>query len=102
MCGIAGFTHSSRGIDESTIRRMTATLAHRGPDQQDCYWSPGVALGAVRLRVLDPEGGEQPYTTPDGQTVIVYNGEIYNFAELRRELEALGHRFRSRCDTEVA
>jgi asparagine synthase (glutamine-hydrolysing) len=105
MCGIAGFTHNGRGFDESVIRRMTSSIRHRGPDQQGCWWSSDAALGAVRLQVIDLDGGEQPFhagDAHDGQPLIVYNGEIYNFAELRRELEALGHRFRSRCDTEVA
>jgi asparagine synthase (glutamine-hydrolysing) len=102
MCGIAGFTHNGRGADESVIRRMTSTLRHRGPDQQGCRWLSEAALGAARLQVIDLDGGQQPIETDDGQTVIVYNGEIYNFAELRRELEGLGHRFRSHCDTEVA
>jgi asparagine synthase (glutamine-hydrolysing) len=102
MCGIAGFTHSVRSCDENTIHRMTASLAHRGPDHQDYYYTPEIALGAVRLRVIDLDGGEQPARTDDGQSIIVYNGEIYNFVELREELEMLGHRFRSSCDTEVA
>src|SRR5450432_2523070 len=100
MCGIAGYTH--KNLDESVIRRMTTSLTHRGPDQQGCFSTPEVALGAVRLQVIDLDGGEQPFRTEDGQTVIVYNGEIYNLVELRRELESLGHRFRSDCDTEVA
>jgi asparagine synthase (glutamine-hydrolysing) len=106
MCGIAGYTHSAEYPDVSLIRRMTATITHRGPDQQGTYQSQGIALGAVRLQVIDLDGGEQPVRSgiesEDGQTVIVYNGEIYNFRELRRELEALGHKFRSDCDTEVA
>ena len=106
MCGIAGFTSSTGNPDESLIRRMTATIVHRGPDQQGVYSSSGVALGAVRLQVIDLDGGEQPVRsgleTDEHQTVIVYNGEIYNFRELRAELESLGHRFRSDCDTEVA
>jgi asparagine synthase (glutamine-hydrolysing) len=81
---------------------MTKSLTHRGPDQQGIYCSPDIALGAVRLQVIDIDGGEQPFRTEDGRTTIVYNGEIYNFAEIRRELEARGHRFRSLCDTEVA
>ena len=81
---------------------MTATLAHRGPDQQGCHWTPEVALGAVRLQVIDLIGGEQPMRTPNGIHTIVYNGEIYNFPEIRKDLEALGHRFKSHCDTEVA
>ena len=106
MCGIAGFTSSTGNPDESLIRRMTATIVHRGPDQQGVYSSSGVALGAVRLQVIDLDGGEQPVRsgleTDEHQTVIVYNGEIYNFRELRGELEGLGHRFHSDCDTEVA
>jgi asparagine synthase (glutamine-hydrolysing) len=103
MCGIAGFTHTSGGsAGENVIRQMTESLAHRGPDQQGCHWSADIALGAVRLQVIDLDGGDQPFCTEDGQTVIVYNGEIYNFAGIRRELEGLGHRFRSQCDTEVA
>ena len=100
MCGIAGYTHTARGIDEAVIRRMTASLTHRGPDQQGCFQSSDIALGAVRLQVIDLDGGEQPFRQDDH--VIVYNGEIYNHTELRRELEKLGHRFRSHCDTEVA
>jgi asparagine synthase (glutamine-hydrolysing) len=102
MCGIAGFTHNTIGVGESVIRQMTNSLVHRGPDEQSCYWSADIALGAVRLQVIDLAGGDQPFQSDDGQNVIVYNGEIYNFGELRRELESLGHRFRSRCDTEVA
>jgi asparagine synthase (glutamine-hydrolysing) len=102
MCGIAGFTQNARNPDDGVIRRMTSTLVHRGPDQQGCCWTQDVALGAVRLRVIDLDGGEQPMRTPSGAHTIVYNGEIYNFAALRQELEALGHRFLSQCDTEVA
>jgi asparagine synthase (glutamine-hydrolysing) len=102
MCGIAGFAQYKGKIDDPTIRRMTASLLHRGPDQQGCYTAEHVALGAVRLQVIDLDGGEQPIRTEDGRFVIVYNGEIYNFQELRRELEALGQKFRSNCDTEVA
>ena len=102
MCGIAGFTHYSRNTGESVVRRMTEALRHRGPDQQGVHYADQIALGAVRLQVIDPDGGEQPISTEDGRFTIVYNGEIYNFAALRRELEALGHRFKSSCDTEVA
>ena len=102
MCGIAGFAQNKAQIDEPVIRRMTASVVHRGPDQQGCYVADHVALGAVRLQVIDLDGGEQPVQTEDGRFVIVYNGEIYNFQELRLELEGLGHRFRSNCDTEVA
>src|SRR5215472_4757462 len=102
MCGIAGFTKFKGRADSATIRRMTASLVHRGPDQQGSYTADHAGLGAVRLQVIDPTGGEQPIRTEDGRYVIVYNGEIYNFTELRRELESLGQKFRSNCDTEVA
>jgi asparagine synthase (glutamine-hydrolysing) len=102
MCGIAGFTHGPGGPGEPVIRRMADSLVHRGPDQKGCFWTPDIALGAVRLQIIDLDAGDQPFRTEDGQTTIIYNGEIYNFAQLRRELEDLGHRFRSHCDTEVA
>ncbi len=115
MCGIAGFTGNSGGSGfgpkDGLIERMTATITHRGPDQQGVYRSEGIALGAVRLQVIDLDGGEQPVRSgiedaaggSDAEhSVIVYNGEIYNFRELRAELESLGHTFRSDCDTEVA
>jgi asparagine synthase (glutamine-hydrolysing) len=88
-------------VDPDTIRRATRSIAHRGPDQQGVFETGAVSLGAVRLRIIDLEHGRQPMFTEDGDIVIVFNGEIYNHAELRRELEALGHRFDSRCDTEV-
>ena len=102
MCGIAGFTHYARSVDDAVIRRMTESLRHRGPDQQGVFCERHVALGAVRLQVIDLDGGEQPIRTEDGAFTIVYNGEIYNYLEIRRELERLGHKFRSACDTEVA
>jgi len=76
-------------------------LVHRGPDQQGVYESDQVSMGVARLRIIDLEGGDQPIFSEDGDTVIVFNGEIYNYRELRRELETLGHRFRTRSDTEV-
>ncbi len=103
MCGIAGFWHfrSGRPADGEVIRAMTATLSHRGPDD-DGYWVEGsLALGMRRLRVIDPAGGTQPMPNEDGSVQVIFNGEIYNHVELRRELEGCGHRFRSRSDTEV-
>jgi asparagine synthase (glutamine-hydrolysing) len=100
VCGIAGYTHWNRAFDPGRIRKVTLTLLHRGPDQQGVYQSATVSLGATRLKIIDLEGGDQPVTTGDG-AVVVYNGEIYNYAALRRELEQLGHRFHSRSDTEV-
>jgi asparagine synthase (glutamine-hydrolysing) len=83
------------------IQRAASTLQHRGPDQQGVFQSETVALAATRLKIIDLAGGEQPVLSDDGDTVLVFNGEIYNHQELRHELELLGHRFRSRCDTEV-
>ncbi|MGH9632363.1 MAG: asparagine synthase (glutamine-hydrolyzing) [Bryobacteraceae bacterium] len=101
MCGIAGFTHTQRVPDPSRIRAAASCITHRGPDQQGYYESPDVSLGAVRLKIIDLAGGDQPIRGDDGDTIIAFNGEIYNHAELRRELEAEGVRFRSRSDTEV-
>jgi asparagine synthase (glutamine-hydrolysing) len=101
MCGIAGF---AGGGDRGDLRAMTDALAHRGPDGEGAYVDAetGVHLGHRRLVVIDPEGGGQPMWNEDGSVAVVYNGEIYNAGELRRELEARGHRFRSdHADTEV-
>lgn len=78
------------------------TLIHRGPDQLGLFRSHSVSLGATRLKVIDLESGDQPFTTADGDATIVFNGEIYNHRELRDELQRRGHRFRSNCDTETA
>ena len=101
MCGIAGFTHRRSRPEPDLIRRATLSLQHRGPDQHGFFHSDTVSLGAVRLKILDLAGGDQPIHSEDGDTVIVFNGEIYNYLELRAELESRGHHFRSRCDTEV-
>ncbi|MGC2321902.1 MAG: asparagine synthase (glutamine-hydrolyzing) [Terriglobales bacterium] len=101
MCGIVGFTHKDRPPSGERIREATATLLHRGPDQQGVFETTNVSLGAVRLKIIDLISGEQPMRSDDGDTVLVFNGEIYNFAEVRDELKARGHRFSSRSDTEV-
>ena len=101
MCGIAGFTHKNWSPDPDRIRAATATLHHRGPDQHGVFQSSICSLGAARLKIIDLEGGDQPITSPDGDTTIVFNGEIYNNLELRSELEAVGHTFVSHCDTET-
>jgi asparagine synthase (glutamine-hydrolysing) len=80
---------------------MTAALVHRGPDQIGCRVSPDACLGAVRLQVIDLAGGSQPFASEDGQTTLVYNGELYNYRELRDDLRARGHRFHTDSDTEV-
>jgi asparagine synthase (glutamine-hydrolysing) len=101
MCGIAGFTHLDRRVSPDIIRAAVQSIVHRGPDQQGVWESDHVALGAVRLRIIDLEHGAQPMVSDDGNTVIVFNGEVYNHAELREELQRRGHRFDSRCDTEA-
>lgn len=104
MCGIAGAVglEPGRPVDPGPVRAMLDALAHRGPDDEGLFASEGVALGSRRLAVIDVEGGRQPLTGREPGTVIVLNGEIYNYRELARELRGLGHRFRTRCDTEVA
>jgi asparagine synthase (glutamine-hydrolysing) len=101
VCGIAGFTHKNWVTEKGRIRRAASTLQHRGPDQQGVFQSDTVALAATRLKIIDLDGGDQPIVSDDGDTVIVFNGEVYNHQALRHELESLGHVFRSRCDTEV-
>src|SRR5712692_9904154 len=100
MCGIAGFTHLRGQPDPERIWEITLALKHRGPDQQGVWESPEVSLGAVRLKIIDLEHGQQPMVCSNvsaADTVIVFNGEIYNHSELRRELERLGHAFESKC-----
>jgi asparagine synthase (glutamine-hydrolysing) len=101
VCGIAGFTHARSIPDPSRIQEITRSITHRGPDQQGVWESQQVSLGAVRLKIIDLNHGEQPMLSDDGDTVLVFNGEIYNNAELRGQLEDLGHRFHSYCDTET-
>ena len=103
MCGIAGILNlNGVPVSPSVLRTMTDAIAHRGPDGEGFYVDSFIGLGHRRLAIIDlSSAGHQPMATPDGQLVISYNGEIYNFRELRTELEALGYRFRSRTDTEV-
>ncbi len=101
MCGIAGFTHFDRLPVPGVLRQALAELRHRGPNQHGIFEAADVSFGAVRLKIIDLEGGDQPMQTEDGDCAIAFNGEIYNHVELRRELEGLGHRFESHCDTEV-
>lgn len=103
MCGILGmFDRSGSPVPEGVLRAMVDKLAHRGPDGAGVHVDGALGLGHRRLAILDlSEAGHQPMATPDGRYVISYNGEIYNFRELRKELEAAGRTFQSRCDTEV-
>jgi asparagine synthase (glutamine-hydrolysing) len=101
LCGITGFTHRAGVFDRGRILAATDALLHRGPDQQGTYESESVSLGATRLKIIDLNAGAQPMFSEDRDTVMVFNGEIYNHRELRAELEAAGHRFTSHSDTEV-
>jgi asparagine synthase (glutamine-hydrolysing) len=103
VCGIVGIVGASASyeVDASTIRRMCGTIAHRGPDDEGVFVKSGVGLGNRRLSVIDVVGGRQPISNEDASVWVVFNGEIYNFRELRAELEASGHRFSTGTDTEV-
>lgn len=114
MCGITGavWTSPDKAIDEPTLRRMVSVLAHRGPDGEGFYRADlrqmpgrsvacGAALGHRRLAIIDLARGNQPMSNEDGTLWLVFNGEIYNFRELRRRLEGSGHRFQSQSDTET-
>ncbi|MGF6311235.1 asparagine synthase (glutamine-hydrolyzing) [Bradyrhizobium sp. i1.8.4] len=103
MCGVAGILNlDGRPVSPHVLRAMTQAIAHRGPDGEGQWIDRSIGLGHRRLAIIDlSPTGEQPMQTPDGRFVISYNGEIYNYRELRAELEAQGHVFRSRSDTEV-
>lgn len=103
MCGIAGFTTAADAApqDHDALRRMIATLHHRGPDASGLHLERGIALAHARLSIIDPEGGQQPLHDGTGTVWTAFNGEIFNFVELRAELERDGVRFRTRSDTEV-
>ena len=112
MCGIAGLADSTpargwaRGSDaadhaRAQLRGMCAAIRHRGPDDEGLHVEPGVAIGMRRLAIIDLATGRQPIHNEDATVWVVFNGEIYNFVELRRELEARGHRFRTASDTET-
>lgn len=101
MCGIAGYTKLDHPVEPGRIRDILGLIRHRGPDSLGQHESDLVALGNTRLSIIDLEHGDQPMFSPDGNTVIVHNGEIYNHGELRAELERRGHAFRTRSDTEV-
>lgn len=103
MCGIAGMLAASTAeVKSAAVRRMTDVMAHRGPDGQGVWTEGGVGLGHRRLAIIDlSPKGRQPMATADGRYVLTYNGEIYNFQEIRRDLESLGWSFASRTDTEA-
>src|ERR1043165_2243418 len=108
MCGIAGFidlwgTEQPRSADErrATLELMCAVITHRGPDDQGTFLKPGIALGMRRLSIIDLAGGHQPISGEDDSVTIVFNGEIYNFLEIKPKLEACGHKFTTHSDTEA-
>lgn len=103
MCGIAGVYDRTRRTeaDETELRRMLAALRHRGPDEFGVLLDREAGLGSARLSIIDLSGGGQPISNEDETLWIVFNGEVFNYIELRAELEALGHRFKTRTDTEV-
>ena len=103
VCGIAGFTSFGTGQydQDQIVRSMTQTMAHRGPDGEGYYRDSSVTLGHRRLAIIDLVGGVQPMSDSSGRYTLIYNGEIYNYVELRQELEQRGRRFATRSDTEV-
>ncbi len=103
MCGIAGLYHleTAKPVDPARLRAMLEPMSHRGPDGSGEWTAPGVGLAHLRLSIIDIAGSPQPMASDDANVTLTYNGEIYNFRELRAELEDLGHRFRTSGDTEV-
>lgn len=101
MCGIAGRVNQHAPVDREELFRMTERIAHRGPDDSGYHLRAHVGLGHRRLAIVDLAGGRQPLSNEDDSVVIVYNGEVYNHLDLRRELLARGHRFKTRSDTEA-
>jgi asparagine synthase (glutamine-hydrolysing) len=103
MCGIAGIINVNTGdkVDQDVLELMTDTIKHRGPDDEGFYFDNSVGFGHRRLSIIDIEGGHQPMTNEDETIWIVYNGEIYNYLELRRDLAGKGHKFKTHSDTEV-
>jgi len=101
VCGICGIATTHGAADVDALRAMSDLLVHRGPDSAGEHVDGSVALAARRLSIIDLEHGDQPIANEDGSCVVVQNGEIYNYPELRRELERAGHRLRTRCDTEA-
>lgn len=103
MCGIAGLFYPTiaKPVEPARIRAMTDALVHRGPDGAGVWTAPGVGLGHRRLSIIDLAGGAQPMATPEGDLVVSFNGEIYNFHDVRAELESRGAQFVSQSDTEV-
>jgi asparagine synthase (glutamine-hydrolysing) len=103
MCGIAGVLYRDRQtlVNPDLLQAMTDMVRHRGPDGEGLHIAPGLGLGHRRLSIIDPAAGQQPMMDAETQNIIVYNGEVFNYVEIRAELTAAGHRFRTDSDTEV-
>jgi asparagine synthase (glutamine-hydrolysing) len=103
MCGFVGAVDTARRLDAELLLRMRDSLVHRGPDEEGLWISPdgSVGFGTRRLKIIDLVAGQQPMGNADGTVMLAYNGEVYNHRSLRAELERAGHRFKTRCDTEV-
>ena len=103
MCGIVGLL-DMRGkseIDRQLLTQMNQTQIHRGPDEGEIYTEPGLGFGHRRLSIMDVASGQQPLFNEDGSVVVIFNGEIYNYRDLAKQLTAAGHQFKTHCDTEV-
>src|SRR5437660_3359327 len=103
MCGIAGvfYAEAARPVDAVHLKAMGDSIAHRGPDAEGYWAEPGVGLVHRRLSIIDLAGGDQPIGNEDGSVQVVFNVEVYNYRALRAELEARGHRFGTKSDTET-
>ena len=102
MCGISGFLYfEDKPVDGKLVQEMSDLQAHRGPDEAGLHLGRGVALGHRRLSIIDLSSGKQPLSNEDGTVWITFNGEIYNFQELREQLIGRGHLFKTRADSEV-
>ena len=103
MCGISGVfdLRGKRNIDQSQLKALNRSQAHRGPDGEGYHFEPGVGLGHRRLAIIDLEGGAQPMFNEDESVAVTFNGEIYNFMEICDLLRSRGHVFKTHCDTEV-
>ena len=93
MCGIVGILNFNSGVDEKLIKKMADSIRHRGPDDEGYFFDKNIGLGHRRLSIIDLKTGKEPIYNEDKSICIIYNGEIYNFMEIRRELEKLGHLF---------
>ena len=101
MCGIVGFVNKKGSVDRPVLERMCEAIVHRGPDDDGFYTDENAALGMRRLSIIDVAGGKQPIHNADRTKWIVFNGEIYNYQELRRGLDERGHQFYTNSDTEA-